>query len=78
MDIYSAGEKPLPGVNSELLYRGMKEINVNVEYIEDRDQVQNCLEMELKSGDILLTLGAGDVWKEGEEFIQARKAKDIV
>jgi len=53
-------------------------VNVNVEYIEDRDQVQNCLEMELKSGDILLTLGAGDVWKEGEEFIQARKAKDIV
>ncbi|UCH82204.1 MAG: UDP-N-acetylmuramate--L-alanine ligase [Nitrospiraceae bacterium] len=78
MDIYSAGEKPLPGVNSELLYRGMKEINVNVEYIEDRDQVQNCLEMELKRGDILLTLGAGDVWREGEEFIQARKAKDIV
>jgi UDP-N-acetylmuramate--alanine ligase len=78
MDIYSAGEKPLPGVNSELLYRGMKEINVNVEYVEDRDQVQNCLEMELKRGDILLTLGAGDVWKEGEEFIQVRQAKDIV
>ena len=72
MDIYPAGEKPLPGVNSDLLYRGIKEINVPVEYIEDRDQVQSCLDMELKGGDILLTLGAGDVWKEGEEFVRVK------
>ena len=75
MDIYPAGEKPLPGVNSDLLYRGIKEINVDIEYIEDRDQVQNCLDMELKSGDILLTLGAGDVWKEGEEFIRIKNSE---
>jgi len=75
MDIYPAGEKPLPGVNSDLLYRGIKETKVDVEYIDDRDQVQSCLEMELKDGDILLTLGAGDVWKEGEEFIRIKNSK---
>jgi len=75
MDIYPAGEKPLPGVNSELLYRGIKETNVHVEYIEDRGQVQSCLDMELKRGDILLTLGAGDVWKEGEEFIRTKNSE---
>jgi UDP-N-acetylmuramate--alanine ligase len=75
MDIYPAGEKPLPGVNSELLYRGIKETNVDVEYVEDREQVQSCLDMELKEGDILLTLGAGDVWKEGEEFIRPKNSE---
>jgi len=75
MDIYPAGEKPLPGVNSELLYRGIKETKVDVEYIDDRDQVQNCLNMELKGGDILLTLGAGDVWKEGEEFLRGKNSE---
>jgi UDP-N-acetylmuramate--alanine ligase len=75
MDIYSAGEKPLPGVNSELLYRGIKETKLDVEYIEDRDQVQDCLDMELRGGDTLLTLGAGDVWKEGEEFIKIQGSK---
>ncbi len=71
MDIYSAGEKPLPGVNSELLCRGIIETGVDVEYIDDRDQVQGRLVMDLKKGDILLTLGAGDVWKEGETFMRA-------
>lgn len=75
MDIYPAGEKPLPGVNSELLYRGITETKVDVEYIDDREQIQSCLEMELKSGDILLTLGAGDVWKEGEEFIRNQNSE---
>ena len=75
MDIYPAGETPLPGVNSDLLYRGIKETKVNVEYIDDREQVQSCLDMELKDGDILLTLGAGDVWKEGEEFIRIKNAE---
>ncbi len=78
MDIYPAGEKPLPGVNADLLYRGMNDTHVNVEYINDRAQVQSCLEMELKSGDILLTLGAGDVWKEGEEFLRAKKPNDAL
>ena len=75
MDIYPAGEKPLPGVNSDLLYRGIKETKVDVEYIDDREQVQNCLDMELKSGDVLLTLGAGDVWKEGEKFIRINNSE---
>jgi len=75
MDIYPAGEKPLPGVNSDLLYRGIKETKVDVEYIDDREQVQGCLDKELKSGDILLTLGAGDVWKEGEEFIRIKNSE---
>ncbi len=70
MDIYPAGEKPLPGVNSELLYRGIKDTGKDIEYIPDREELPGYLERELKEGDLLLTLGAGDVWKIGETFLE--------
>lgn len=72
MDIYSAGEKPLPGVTSELLFRGIRDTGKNIEYVGGRDEVLDCLSRELKEGDTLLTLGAGDVWRLGEEFLQAK------
>ncbi len=74
MDIYPAGEKPLPGVNSELLFRGINEIGKDIEYIQDRSDVIPYLLSELNEGDTLLTLGAGDLWKIGEEFL-VEKAK---
>jgi len=70
MDIYPAGEKPLPGVDSELLYRGISEMGKDIEYIKERDHIRGYLENELRANDILLTLGAGDVWKIGEDFIK--------
>ncbi len=73
MDIYPAGEKPLPGVNSELLFRGIKETGKEIEYVQDRNGVMDCLLSELKENDTLLTLGAGDVWKIGEEFLMEKK-----
>ncbi len=75
MDIYPAGEKPLPGVNSELLYRGIKDTGKDIEYIRDRDEILDYLDAELKEGDMMLTLGAGDVWKIGEEFLKIKNAK---
>jgi len=73
LDIYPAGEKPLPGVNSKLLFTGMKDIDIDVEYIEERSYVMACLLSTLKENDTLLTLGAGDVWKIGEEFLELKK-----
>ncbi|MEW6602911.1 MAG: hypothetical protein AB1499_18210, partial [Nitrospirota bacterium] len=75
MDIYPAGEKPLPGVNSELLYRGIKDTGKEIEYVQDRDAVIGHLDAELKQGDMLITLGAGDVWKIGEEFLKIKNEK---
>lgn len=75
LDIYSAGEKPLPGVNSELLYRGIRETGIEIEYIENRDSVIDYLNSEMKDRDTLLTLGAGDVWKIGESFLEMKSEK---
>jgi UDP-N-acetylmuramate--alanine ligase len=75
MDIYPAGEKPLPGVDSELLFRGISETGKEIEYIKERGYITGYLDTELRPNDILLTLGAGDVWKVGEEFLELREGR---
>ncbi len=70
MDIYPAGEKPLPGVNSELLFDGIRNTGKAIDYIRNTDEIAGFLKAEMRQGDTLLTLGAGNVWKIGEEFLR--------
>jgi UDP-N-acetylmuramate--alanine ligase len=75
MDIYPAGEKPLPGIDSELLFKGIKNTHKDIRHIKDKDEILVYLGEELRDADTLLTLGAGDVWKIGEEFLKVRNGK---
>jgi UDP-N-acetylmuramate--alanine ligase len=70
LDVYSAGEQPIPGVTSERLVKQMKHQNKN--YLASRPEAIKALKGKLESGDIFLTLGAGDVWKVGESIAQDR------
>jgi UDP-N-acetylmuramate--alanine ligase len=71
LDIYAAAEPPLPGITTALLYDGIREHGQReVHYVRDRDQVGPFLRQHLREHDILLTLGAGDVWKLGREWLQ--------
>jgi UDP-N-acetylmuramate--alanine ligase len=72
-EIYPAGEKPIPGVTAEALSRGIGHLNSDVVFISDMDDVLDYLERELRENDTLITLGAGDVWKAGEEFIRRKR-----
>lgn len=76
MDIYPAGEKPIDGINSEVLLKGIMDAGKDIVYIKDRTKIIEYLCEELKGGDTLLTLGAGDVWKIGEEFIKRKLTID--
>jgi UDP-N-acetylmuramate--alanine ligase len=70
LDIYAAAEAPLPGVTTALLYEGIKEHgHREVYYFPERPQVVPFLRQYTRHRDILLTLGAGDVWKIGQEFL---------
>ncbi len=69
MEIYPAGEKPLSEVSAKLIYDALKENRKNVTMFAKEMIFQ--LVKELKAGDIVLTLGAGDVWKLGEELLKA-------
>jgi UDP-N-acetylmuramate--alanine ligase len=68
LDVYSAGEDPIPGVDSARL-AGTIRARGSTEYIPETEDLLQKLGDELKEGDLLLTLGAGDVWKVGEEFL---------
>lgn len=75
-DIYSAGEKPISGVDSNsLLERIKKTGHKDAAYFPDREQLMGNLLMRLKSGDVVFTLGAGDVWKLGEEILKRIKGR---
>src|SRR5206468_6355941 len=42
----------------------------DVNYAESFQEAQRILEEKLREGDLLITLGAGDVWKIGDEFLE--------
>jgi UDP-N-acetylmuramate--alanine ligase len=72
LDIYAAGETPLPGVTTGLLYEGLtSQGQREVYYLRERAEVLPFLQSYLHANDILLTLGAGDVWQVGEAFLHA-------
>lgn len=72
LDIYPAGEKPIEGINSSLLVNHIiKAGHNNVIYANTKEEAVKHIVSNIKRSDILLTLGAGDVWKVGEEILQA-------
>lgn len=69
MDIYPAGESPIEGINSETLFRKLRQIRQkDAYYIPKKDELLIHLKKMIKEGDIILTIGAGDVYKIGEEL----------
>ena len=75
-DIYAAGEDAIAGVSSETLYQAIKKQgHLEVQYIAARDDVVTALRETVKEGDIVLTLGAGDVYKIGEALVAALQEK---
>ncbi len=62
--VYSAGEKPLPGVDSGLILRSLLRSGAPASAFPGTLETMK----ELRPGDVFLTLGAGDVWKLGEEI----------
>jgi UDP-N-acetylmuramate--alanine ligase len=76
LDIYPAGEFPIEGINSENLVRRIREAgHKDVVYGKDREDAIRHIVANGKKGDIVLTLGAGNVWKLGEEILNGLKEK---
>lgn len=70
-DIYSAGESPIEGVSSQVLAEGvLKTTGQKVNYIGNLLKAEEYLEVNAKPGDLILTVGAGDVFKVGEELVR--------
>ncbi len=70
-DIYAASEEPIPGVSSMHLAEGIKAATgQSVQYIGKLTKAEEYLERIAKRGDLVMTIGAGDVFKIGEELVR--------
>ncbi len=69
-DIYSAGEKPLPGISSAGLVRAIQARgHESADFLEKQEDIIAYLEAHARGGDLVITMGAGDIWKTGREFV---------
>ncbi len=77
LDIYAAGEKPIPGISGQALYDGIKKYgHKDVTFLPDKNTAADHLAGVLKKGDLMITLGAGDVWKIGEQVLEKLRHGD--
>lgn len=75
-DIYSAGEAPIEGISGRTILDAVRQsTGQDVIYIPAREDVAAHLAAIAQPGDIILTMGAGDIWKTGEELVALLEGK---
>lgn len=73
-DIYSAGEEPIEGINGNTIPSEVKaQTGQEVVYIENRAEIAEYLSKMVKPGDLVMTMGAGDIYRTGEELAEILK-----
>ena len=72
LDIYPAGEAPIPGITSQRLVERMSELGfTRARYAASESAVTTEILADLHPGDLVLTIGAGPVWKIAETLAKA-------
>ncbi len=70
MDIYAASERPIEGVTAEVLVERIRQFgHRSTEYVGTLSRGVDALRAAAKDGDMVLTLGAGNVWQAGEMLL---------
>ncbi len=77
MDVYSAGEIPVPGVNGKTFMNVVLESENHppAAYISHRQEVVPYMLEKAKPGDMVITMGAGDVTAIGPQLVDSLRAK---
>lgn len=77
MDIYAASEDPIPGVDGVSIAKGLKAHgHKEVYFVGDKDKGYEFIKNFLQKGDMLLTLGAGDVWQVGVKYVKEMSGEE--
>ncbi len=70
-DVYPAGENPIPGISGETILREIqKQPGQAVHYCADEQALEECVLPLLRPGDLLITMGAGNIYLVGERIVQ--------
>jgi len=76
-DVYPSREEPIEGVNGKLIADTARKYgHRDVHYIEDKNQLPDTLEEIGQSGDIIITMGAGDIYRFCEKYVNQLTEKD--
>jgi UDP-N-acetylmuramate--alanine ligase len=67
--VYAAREQPVPGVTSELVAAGARAAGRRAEIVPDRAALAGRLARAVRPGDVVFTLGAGDITRTGPELL---------
>jgi UDP-N-acetylmuramate--alanine ligase len=70
-DIYAAREQPIPGVTADLIVASTRDAGGTVAWQGERNSLSNELARTVQGGDVVLTIGAGDITKTGPELLRA-------
>lgn len=75
-DIYPAREEPIEGVTGKLVADAARSFgHKNVIYVQNKNDIPKTLAEIKRDDDIIVTMGAGDIWKFGEKFVEAISKK---
>ncbi len=74
-DVFPAREEPIPGVTGQLVADLARQYgHRDVHYVAEKGALPAHLQTLVRPGDLVVTMGAGDVWRFGESFLQALQA----
>ena len=75
-DVYAAGERPIEGVDGSAMAAALlRHGHPSVVHEPRLAEIPGMLAGIVRPGDVVLTLGAGDVWKVGEELVRSAAAQ---
>jgi UDP-N-acetylmuramate--alanine ligase len=71
-EVYGAAQDPIPGVTGKLVVEGIADAGADkrVVYLPHRNDVVTFLEREVRGGDLVITMGCGDVWMLGDAALE--------
>ncbi|MGE5693176.1 MAG: glutamate ligase domain-containing protein, partial [Candidatus Zixiibacteriota bacterium] len=73
-EIYPSREQPIPGVTSALILEGFEKVGYkNFDFVAKWEDVPQVLLPQLKEGDLVITLGAGSIYRASEKLVELLK-----
>ncbi len=76
-NIYPAGENPIAGVSAKRLFEGIREHgHKNTVFIPAKEEMVEWVLENLRPHDVVITLGAGDIWQTGEELLKRLSSEE--